>query len=910
MRIRFDANLEFQRDAVNAVADLFDGMARTAPFALTPVFQRQDQVSETPVEAVPNPALPPDDLLLANLQAVEARNGLPPDTELQRITANGDSFLNFTVEMETGTGKTYVYIRTALELHRRYGFRKFIIVVPSVAIRENVLTAFRLTRAHFRRLYDNPSFSAYPYDSGNLSRVRQFAQSGGLEFMVMTMAAFNKDANIIRQTPDSFHGARPLDVVRASRPVLILDEPQNMESDLSKEALASLAPLMALRYSATHRETYNEVYRLTPFEAYRQNLVKRIEVAGFEDAGGGPAPFLQVQAITLQGQTPRAKLLVDRLLRSGETRRGSLIVKPGNRLDQRTGRQEYAPYYVEEIDPFAKCVRFRNGQELAEGESTGEDRDALWEAQIRYTVEEHFIKQRRLRERGLKVLSLFFIDRVANYVDQDGTIRVLFDRCFGEVAAKHRADCEAWWGAAEPDPDGVRSGYFACRPTREGATVYEDTSGLQGQAKQEKAAFDLIMKDKERLLSFDEPVAFVFSHSALREGWDSPNVFQICTLNQTASVMKKRQEIGRGVRLAVDQDGERVRDETVNILTVAANQSYAAYVAGLQSEFEEAGYSAPQQPPVRNKREAGTVRLRKERFLSPEFRQLWDRIKHRTRYHVEIDSEKLVADIVAGLEHETITAPSITVQKVALQVTDDDALSPLITTGAKTVLDLTGKFPLPNLVGEMEDLLVRTSDPPLRLSRCTLLEVYRRTPNRAAAAANPREFARVAVAIMKRAMVKQIVRGVRYEKTGECYSMELLDEERDLFAKHIVATRDDGPALYDHVPCDSDPERDFAKGLDADQRVKLFVKLPTWFTVPTPLGEYNPDWAVVAADTDEHGEETARLYLVAETKGSTELASLREDEQHKIACGRSHFEGALEGVRFRAPVTDPAQLWG
>ncbi|MDO9632917.1 MAG: DEAD/DEAH box helicase family protein, partial [Humidesulfovibrio sp.] len=419
MRLRFDANQEYQLEAVAAVTDLFGGTTNMAPAAVDLALRRPDQAPEAAIQAVPNPALPPDDVILGNLQAIQERNGLQPDTQLHRLDANGDSFLNFTVEMETGTGKTYVYIRTALELYRRSGFRKFIIVVPSVAIRENVLTAFRLTRDHFRGLYDNPALSFYPYDSGNLSRVKQFAQAGGLEFMVLTMAAFNKDANIIRQTPDSFHGARPLDGIRASRPVLLLDEPQNMETDLSREALASLAPLMALRYSATHRETYNEVYRLTPFEAYRQNLVKKIEVAGFEGSSAGPAPFIEVQEITPPDQTPKAKLLVDKLAKSGNVRRGAVTVKPGDRLDTKTGgREDYAPYHVEEIDPNARFIRFRNGEELKEGECTGEDQDALWEAQIRYTIEEHFLKQRRLRERGIKVLSLFFIDRVANYVAQ------------------------------------------------------------------------------------------------------------------------------------------------------------------------------------------------------------------------------------------------------------------------------------------------------------------------------------------------------------------------------------------------------------------------------------------------------------------------------------------------------------
>ena len=420
------------------------------------------------------------------------------------------------------------------------------------------------------------------------------------------------------------------------------------------------------------------------------------------------------------------------------------------------------------------------------------------------------------------------------------------------------------------------------------------------------------MKDKERLLSFEEPVAFIFSHSALREGWDSPNVFQICTLNQTASVMKKRQEIGRGVRLAVNQDGERVHDETVNVLTVAANESYAQYVAALQSEFEEAGYSGAQQPPVRNKREHGKVRLRKEHLLKPEFKEWWERIKPRTRYRVQIDTEGLLRAAVADLDRETVSAPAVTVQKVRVEVDDDDVLGVVQLTGVKTILDLAGRYPLPDMVAAMEDLLVKTSNPPMRLSRGTLLELYRRTRQKGAALANPSEFARVAVRIVKRHLIAQIVEGIRYRKTGEWYCMELFyekDEEgRDLFAKHVVPAGE--RSLYDQVPCDSDVEREFAAKLDRHERVKLYVKLPSWFKVPTPLGEYNPDWAVVATDTDDHGQETDRLYLVAETKGTTEEADLRPEEQQKIKCGRAHFEGALEGVGFKAPITDPEELWG
>ena len=899
MEFRFDAYQPYQLDAIAAVVDLFEGQPRVET-------DLHFVLGASAIAAVPNRLDLSDDALLANLHTVQSRNAIRPDPKLETIereieTGAGDGnvrFYNYSVEMETGTGKTYVYLRTALELHRRYGMRKFIVVVPSVAIREGVLKTLQVTRKHFRGLYDNVPYRYYAYDSANLSQIRQFALSDTIEIMVMTLAAFNKDANVIRQTTDRLQGETPIHLVQAARPILILDEPQNMESEISIAALASLNPLMGLRYSATHRNPYNVVYRLTPFEAYRQGLVKRIEVASVAREDAYLQPYIRLVSVRTQKRTITARMTVHTLTRAGTVSERTLTLRPGDSLEDKTHRSEYAGLEIDEINPGFSRVYFANGAELAVGEEVGADREAIFEAQIRYTVEEHLRKQRHLRERGIKVLSLFFIDQVANYAPQDGVIRVLFSRAFEEMKTR-----DPEW--RDLSADDVQAAYFAQRRTREGVVIVEDSK--TGEAQRDREAYDLIMKDKERLLSFEEPVAFIFSHSALREGWDNPNVFQICTLNQTVSPVKKRQEIGRGVRLAVNQGGERVRDEAVNVLTVAANESYAGYVAALQSEFVEAGYPGTQQPPVRNKREQGTVRLRKEYLLKPEFEELWKRIKDKTRYRVEIDSERLIEAVAADLNEETIPTLAITVQKVRLDVTDEDALVPLITTGAKTALDLAGRYPLPNLVTVMEKLLVQTSNPSMRLSRGTLLEVYRRTRQQAAAIANPLEFAKVAVRIIKRRLIEQIVDGIRYHKTGDWYGMELFDEEKDLFARYVVQAGE--RSLYDHVPCDSDVERDFAEKLDQDQRVKLFIKLPSRFTVPTPLGQYNPDWAVVAVDTDAHGEETERLYLVAETKGTEEEPSLRPKELQKITCGRAHFEGALDGVKFRAPITDPAQLW-
>ncbi len=890
MRFRFDANQEYQLAAIAAVVDLFDGQPRVE-IDLT-------GLALGGVLAVPNRLDLADGVLLANLKAVQQRQGLPESVELPMISGHADTpagetpvqYANFSVEMETGTGKTYVYIRTALELYTRYGFRKFIIVVPSVAIREGVLKTLQITREHFRELYNNPPYRFYVYDSANLTQVRQFALSNGVEFMVMTLASFNKAANVVRQSTDRLQGETPIHLIQAARPILILDEPQNMEGEKSVAALTSLRPLFALRYSATHRTPYGLVHRLTPFQAYYQGLVKRIEVAGLEQVDDANLPYVRLVRLQSEKRTITATLAVHKLMKDGAIREQLVTVRPGECLERKANRREYDDFTVDEISLIGDYIRFTNGLELALGQATGAERAALWEAQIRYTVEEHFLKQRRLRKRGIKVLSLFFIDRVDNYARADGSIRRLFERCFDELKTDPR---NADWAGVPVET--VQAAYFAQRRTREGMVLFEDSR--TGDSETDRAVYDLIMRDKERLLSFDEPVSFIFTHSALREGWDNPNVFQICTLNNTASEVKKRQEIGRGVRLAVDQAGERVRDEAVNILTVIANESYEDYVARLQSEFDQEYGPAQERPPVVNARRRGVSRLNKERFLSPEFAALFDRIKPKTRFRVEIDSGKLIADVVAALERETIASPRIAVTKVHVQIGIEQLVQALQLSSAKTVIDLAGRYPLPNLVALIEDLLERTT-PPVRLSRDTLLAIYRSASDRLKQAAldNPHEFANVVVRLIREQLPKQMVSGIRYEKVNEFYEMSQFASEIQSWEDYLVEAE---RGVYRPAIVQSDVERAFVAQLEARDDVKAWAKLPAWFVVDTPLGPYNPDFAFVAQKVDAHGEPIGGelLYFVHETKGSDRTGDLREDERLKTECGACHFRNV--GVDYK-----------
>lgn len=931
MQFKFDANQDFQINAIEALTDLFEGQGCSSALV-------EFQEGTLNLAAIANRLSIEETKILENLQAVQKRNRISSDTELKKIeeaieTADGQRharFLNFSVEMETGTGKTYVYVRTMLELFRRYGLRKYIVVVPSVAVREGVIKTLQITERHIKELYGNPVYRFYKYDSSNLSQVRQFAQSDSVEAMVMTIDSFNKATNVIHQSTDRLQGETPIHLVQAARPILILDEPQNMESEKRIAALAALDPLFALRYSATHRNPYNVVYRLTPAEAYNKSLVKKIEVHSVVQENDSNRPYIRVNEIQSRKNTVTASLVLHKLLKSGQVKETLVAVKYGDSLKDKAGRAEYEGFEVDEINPGGKFIRFANNVELKLGEEQGSDKVAIFRAQIFHTVEEHFKKQERLRDRGIKVLSLFFIDRVANYADEDGIIRKLFNEAFDSLKMKYHA----WKGVEASD---VQAAYFAQKRKKGGVTELIDS--VSGETKEDEAAYDLIMKDKESLLSFPDEnddadirkkklVQFIFSHSALREGWDNPNVFQICTLNQTASTIKKRQEVGRGIRLAVNQAGDRVHDETVNILTVVANESYRRYVETLQDEiaFEyraeiEARYGKPIGnltdeerrkveeeygegilPPPPRKAGERKAKLRKARMLSEEFKELWDKIKHKTSYSVEIDTEKLLNETIPVIEVAEVAPPRVTITKSQVQVSDG-IFEALQMSAAKTAVDLAGRYPLPNLVEVMSNLMEHTS-PPVRLTRRTLLEVFKRLSdkNKKIAMDNPGEWASTATRILKEKLADHLVNGIKYEKIGQCFEMRQIEEEEilELFSKYSEPSKD--KSIYDLIPCDSEVERQFVKDLEARKDVKLYLKLPYWFVVPTPVGNYRPDWAIVMESAQEGGK--PRLYFVAETKGSIDKGDLRSNEWRKIRCGEAHFgtkskKGALDGVEYK-----------
>lgn len=975
----FDATLEFQRDAVESVVDLFAGLPLAdAQFSLTSQSSSQLGFSEL---GVANPT--PDDIdifkvsTLASLQRVQERNGIPMSEALDGM--------NFSVEMETGTGKTYVYLRTIFELHKTYGFTKFVVVVPSIAIREGVLASIELLRDHLRSLYDNVPFGASVYDSKQLGRVRQFATANTIQLLVMNIQAFQKDSdedrespkgNIINRAQDRMSGRRPIEFIQASRPVVVIDEPQNMESDAAATAIARLHPFCTLRYSATHKRPYNRTYRLGPIDAYDLNLVKRIEVASVVADDNPNAAFVRLHAVDIS--KTRAQLTINHG-RGGSFKAKKLWVRQGDDLAVVSdGRQEYANgWIVADISfrPGAEVVEFTNGSEVTITEASASFDADVRKAQVVETVRQHLDKERTLAPLGVKVLSLFFIDKVANYraVDEQGNpalgpIGQWFEEAYAELAAKPR-----YASLALPPVSQVHGGYFSVDKKRRP----KDT---RGDGADDVETYDLIMRDKKRLLSTDEPLRFIFSHSALREGWDNPNVFQLCTLNDSKSADRKRQEIGRGLRLPVNQDLERIHDPLINRLTVVANEAYDQFARALQSEYEEdtgerfgivpkqafarlALPSGPDAPPraaigqavsaevwdhlhgagyldaagavlakfdpsadgfaldvpagfepiraeitdavsrfvfanrIVDARKRQTVRFRKQVTLDPDFKALWDRISKRTKYRVTLSTDELVAAAVG----EITKADQIEPAKVRVRIVElTHSAAGLATDKRIDQHDYTTAAPtrLPDILADLQN----ATD----LTRATLVRILRQSGRLADFTVNPQAFIVLVTSKINAAMKTQMVDGLTYEPIpGLSWEMHRLEpeasEEIERYATRLYSVQNASKTLFDHVEIDSEVERRFAKGLDDNVNVRFFMKLPAWFTVDTPIGPYNPDWAIVFDDTE-------RVYLVRETKGSLDPGELRRSEETKIECARRHFDAI--GVNYSVATSVEEMISG
>ncbi len=893
MKLKFDPNQQYQLDAINAVVDIFAGQPKDSDGAA----RHMDQDGQLSLEATiarGNGLVLDAAQIAENMRTVQQRSDILPDendlTDEPSVVKNLPHGMNFSIEMETGTGKTYVYLRTIHELHQHYGWKKFIIVVPSIAIREGVLKNLEITREHFADLYNKPEMNYYVWDSKKTGQAREFATNDTLQIMVITIDSFAKAQNVMNRQSDY---GRPLDFIKATHPVVILDEPQNMETNIRRNAIASLNPLCILRYSATHKHLYNLLYRLTPVDAYDKGLVKKIEVHSVQSEDNYNDAYVNVLSLERQSKSRSfAKIEVDASDEYGLQRK-VIKVFPGDDLEAKTGRSVYAGYYIESINHGDNCVEFSNGKIVYIGQKDESLHDDIIKRQIELTIDDHFDKQYRLGN-DVKVLSLFFIDKVMNYREytangaRKGKFATWFEEAYAKVASKPKyAGVMDGLLASE-----VHNGYFAADKSGQWKDS-RDTKGEGGRTKDDDTAYGLIMKDKERLLDINEPLRFIFSHSALREGWDNPNVFQICTLNETSSQMKKRQEIGRGLRLPVNANGQRIYSDNTNVLTVVANESYADFSRKLQTEIEgETGIQFSGR--IKNRDNRRAVRFQKSRALDPAFKELWDKIKHKTTYRVAIDTEKLVTEAASELVQATISRPHIAESKTLIDSMNNNGGFMVRETGFNAYAVRQTEVKIPNLLADIQR---RT-----QMTRHLIFDVLDKAQMFHAIPVNPQQVIDEAVRAINRAKQRLAVDGIRYYKTGECYDMALFENDElqaylyDAAMKSgAIAVTDQAKTVYDYVTVDSEVEREFMQSLEDNADVKFYIKLPSWFKIDTPVGKYNPDWAV-AFDGDK------RIYFVAETKGSDDINDnhLSAGERSKIIAARQHF--AEIDVPYAAPV--------
>lgn len=970
MKLKFDPSLDYQHSAIHAVVSVFDGQ---------PIVQSSFEISDNNQSGmlfselgIGNQITVSDEDLLMNVRKIQESNDIEKAGKLEGR--------EFSVEMETGTGKTYVYLRTIFELNKNYGLKKFIIVVPSVAIRESVLKSIELTRDHFSTLYSNVSFDSFVYDSSKLGKVRSFATSNQIQIMIINIQSFQKDIgdkdesemteeelkklNIINRESDRMSGRKPIEFIQATNPIVIIDEPQSVDNtEKSKRAIANLKPLVTLRYSATHKNPYNLLYKLDPVKAYDLRLVKRIEIASIRSDDGFNDAYVKLLK-TDNKNGIKAQLEIHKETSNGPKTQ-KIWVKQGDDLFERSEKRHCYKegWIVQNIDctPGTEYVEFNQGRFLSLGQENGGLSDDIMKAQIWETVEQHFKKERAFQGKSIKVLSLFFIDRVSNYrvYNDDGTtspgkIAKWFEEAFNEIKAKPIYKDIISHQAGE-----VHNGYFSQDRTGH----VKDTTG---KTKDDEDTYNLIMKDKERLLDPSIPLRFIFSHTALKEGWDNPNIFQICTLRDVGSETERRQQIGRGLRLAVNAQGERVHDENINRLTVIANEYYEDFAKNLQNEYEqdfgikfgqiekitfahllardkqgeehpigqdmsskiwdnllengyidESGQILEKFEPknshfelrvsdkfseikpaiideiqkyvfknrVSDARKKTQIKFRKEVCLSEDFKALWDRIKQRTRYRVVFDSDELIQKAVNRIkEIEAIKPVKISMTRVDVDISEAGI-------GATKLLEERNRDAkqvkvLPDIIAYLQK--------ETELTRHTLVEILKKSGRLLEFKINPQQFMFLVSREISRALHDLMLEGIQYEKiAGNYWEMSRIEDEaeKDLtrYLNNLYEVQNQNKSLFDFIEYESELEKRFAQDLDNNQDVKIFVKLPGWFKIDTPIGTYNPDWAFVT-QRDE------KLYFVRETKGTLDSEERRLKENQKIHCGRKHFE--IIGVDF------------
>lgn len=933
--------------------------------------------------------------ILGNIRDIQVAQLIQPSTSL----AKGQGRVSLDIEMETGTGKTYVYIKTMFELNRRYGWCKFIVVVPSIAIREGVAKSFSMLEDHFMEHYGKKA-RWFVYNSSNLQQLDQFSQDSSISIMIINTQAFaasmkegarNKESRIIYSKRDEFASRRPIDVIAANRPIIIMDEPQKMEGEATQTALKKFNPLFTLNYSATHKTKHDTIYALDAYDAYKERLVKRIQVQGFEIKNlRGTSHYLYLDGIELSPKHPPvARIELETRNAAGAIRREIKKFDVGDDLRAESGLAEYEGFTVTEINPRGRgYVTFLNGTTISCGEVIGDsNEEAMQRVQIRETIRAHFEKEKELFNRGIKCLSLFFIDEVANYrqYDEEGNeVKGKFQRIFEEEYARlvnkymtvFDTDYDKYLRRFRPYE--THRGYFSI--DKKGRSV--NSSVKRGSDMSDDiSAYDLILKNKERLLSFEEPTRFIFSHSALREGWDNPNVFQICTLRHSNSTTAKRQEVGRGLRLCVDKNGVRQDRQTlgddiyaINVLTVIANESYADFTSALQRETREAlrdrvtaasqdyflgrivkdasseqhkislaeastiigylyqndyvdddgrltptylaaadkGELAPLPPKLQPISE-GVMKLvagifnpkvlddmvepvepstpennLNENFDNERFQEMWNEINNKYVYTVHYDSNKLVEKVVAALRANLTVTKLQYVKVTGTQDSDKVTEFGCTKTTTSELTDVSTSNVPYDLVGD----IARGA----RLTRRSVVKILQGIDNKVLLFKNnPEEFIRNVVKTIREQKATMIVEHISYNRIAGKYDSSIFVPERKLNINKVIEAQ---KHITPYIAFDSDGERQFAEALEGATEVQVYAKLPRKLKIPTPVGNYAPDWAIVFNDgTVRH------VFFVAETKGSLDGMQLRGVEEAKTKCAQKLFN-SISTSKVRYGVVD------
>lgn len=1000
MRIQYK-HQKFQADAAKAVVDVFAGQPYLTPSYM--MDRGSGDIQQTVTDDVDftgwsNQKIVPelsDHLILEHIQKIQRTNQIQPSSKLE---GRSDGF-NLTIEMETGVGKTYTYIKTMYELNRAYGWSKFIIVVPSIAIREGVYKSFQMTQEHFAEEYGK-KIRFFIYNSAQLTEIDRFASDSSINVMIINSQAFNargKDARRIYMKLDEFRSRRPIDIIAKTNPILIIDEPQSVEGKQTKERLKEFQPLLTLRYSATHKSDsiYNMIYRLDAMEAYNKRLVKKIAVKGITETGSTATDsYLYLEDLNLSKGDPTATLQFEVKMASGTPKKKSRIVKIGDNLyDYSGGLEEYKNgFVIKQIDGRDDSVEFLNGIKIYAGDVMGAvDEDQLRRIQIRETILSHIQRERQLFYKGIKVLSLFFIDEVANYREYDaagqpvnGKYARMFEEEYEDIVGNHQlsiGEDEYIKYLNSIKASKTHAGYFSVDGK---GKMINSKVGRKESTSDDVSAYDLIMKNKELLLDRDpkkSPVRFIFSHSALREGWDNPNVFQICTLKQSSSDVRKRQEVGRGLRLCVNQDGERMDTNAlgnnvhnVNILTVIASESYDSFAKGLQTEMADAVadrpravtvdlfvgkvikddkgneqvidqdtasaihydmivngyidrkgvltdkyyedkangeikvaeevadsaasvieivdsiYDARSMQPENARSNNVELQVDEDKLAMPEFKALWSRINAKSVYVVDFDTDELIRKSIASLDAklrvskiyfrvesgamDTIKSKEELVSGASFVKEESASYGVIITANANVKYDLIGK---------LVDETGLTRKAVIAILQGVKPFVFDQFKD------NPEEFIVKAAALINDEKATAIIEHITYDVLDEHYGMDVFTDPT-IKGKLGVNAMKAKKHLYNHIVYDSSNERDFATDLDTNTDVAVYVKLPDGFYISTPVGHYNPDWAIAFYEG-----KVKHIYFVAETKGSMSSMQLRLIEASKIHCAREHFKAISDG---------------